>query len=356
MKRKVILFLALVVIIFHGCTNDETDKDFFLDKKIKSEASPVKIDTIGFFEDLIYARQFFVYQDTILIVQNRKYEDVYFVEFYDLKRQQLLRRFFRLGNGPYEMLSGYITINGDVLTVNDYIKNQVAFVNIDSVLQNPLYSVPVIRHYYNTPTAVRYREGELLLENPYCFQSKELGIDQKAPRFIIAIDKMPYLETKSYQYYTRNVATDGKIITDYEKNRILYVSMSIPRLEIYDNDLTLIKLVHGPDKLPATYKIDEDNSVSFYQAIPFTYMNFCTSTNFVYLMYIGDYLIPKKNHMEDLPVWIFKFDWDGNFLDSYSIGRYITSISLSADGQSIYATAINEEKNPFLIQIKFNEN
>jgi hypothetical protein len=353
MVEKVILFLIFVVCILPGCKDNRAENDFFLDEKIKLEAKPVKIDTIGFFDDLISAEQFFVYQDTILIVQNRKYEDVYFLEFYDLKRRQLLHQLFRLGNGPYEMLSAIVKMDGSRLTVNDFIRNQVAFVDIDSVLYDPFYLAPVVRHYYNSPTAVRYKEEQLLMENPNCFQCKELGVDQKAPRFIIAVDNQPYLETPKYRYYTRNVAVDGEIITNYPKDRIIYANDNHPKLEIYNNDLRLIKQIQGPDKLPAKYII-ENNAITFYKYIPYAYMDFSASGDFVYLTYIGNNLT-SQIHMEDLPVWIFKFDWDGNFIESYSVGRYITTISLSTDGKSIYATAISEEKKPFLIKITLHE-
>ena len=331
MKKKIYLLILFAVYIFYGCWNNKaTDKDFFLDKTIKSEAKQVMIDTVGYFEDLIYAQDFWVYQDSILIVCNKKYADVYFVEFYDLRRQQLLRQLFRLGNGPYELLSAIVTMDGNVLTVNDYVKDQVAFVNIDSVLQNPLYVAPVIRHAYSSPTAVRYKEGQLLLENPYCFKSKELGIDHKASRFVVITDNEPYIESKQYEYTTRNVAVNGKIITDYQKDRIIYADGNKPLLEIYNNELELIKQIHGPDKMLIKYRINEDNSICFNKIIPFVYMNFCTSADFVYLIYLGDFLVPF-GQMEDLPAWIFQFDWDGNLIESYSVGRYINSISLSAE-------------------------
>jgi hypothetical protein len=66
---------------------------------------------------------------------------------------------------------------------------------------------------------------------------------------------------------------------------------------------------------------------------------------------MGDYCDRTKNkNMEDYPSWVFKFDWDGNFTDSYYLGQYVSTISLSADGKSFYATAISQEKNPFLIK------
>jgi len=349
-----IIFLTLICIVC-GCSRKQADNIVALDLKIKSEAKSVKIDTVGFFENLIYARRFFVYQDSVLIVQNRKH-DGYFVEIYNLKDEQLLSEFFRLGNGPVEMLSANATLQDNILTVNDYEKNQVAFLNIDSVLHNSQYSTKIIRHYCNAPTVVRYTSDSLLFENPNCFKNKELRIDQKAPRFITTSEKVPYVENISYTYYTRNVATDGNIIQNFTKDRIIYAAFHEPNIEIYTKNLTLIKQIKGPDKLPIQYVIEEANTVTFHKKIPYTYMNFSANADFVYLTYIGDFLVPSQHQkMEDLHSWIFKFDWDGNFIESYNSARYLASISLSKDGKSLYATAINEEGNPYLIKISLNE-
>jgi hypothetical protein len=125
-------------------------------------------------------------------------------------------------------------------------------------------------------------------------------------------------------------------------------------MEIYDNGLTLLKQIFGPDKLPAKYSIIGDeyvsNEIIFHEYIPYAYLEFCTDANYFYTTYMGDNLTNGKK-MEDYPLWIFKFDWDGNLTDSYYVGRYVSSISLSSDGNSFYATAISKEGNPFLIKL-----
>ncbi|MDR1343594.1 MAG: TolB-like 6-bladed beta-propeller domain-containing protein [Prevotellaceae bacterium] len=355
MKYKKILFAAILGSMLYSCTSNKNADDLFLEKSIKSDAKFLQADTIGFFEDLIYARDFHVYQDSILIVRNRKYEDVYFLEFYNLPQGKLLKKMFRLGNGPNEMLSAKIEINGNLLTAVDYVKDQVALVNIDSVLQDSLYQINPNRYYTHSPTVVQYKENQYLVLNPHCFKDRELGIDNKASRFIVTSKKNIYVEKNEYRYYTWNVVANGLIITNYQKNIIAFAPIHRPEIEIYDDDLTLLKHIHGPDKLPPNYRIvnDFDNNEILFKKdyIPYTYLNYCTNEDFFYLTYMGDYLHPSKGeNMEDYPLWVFKFDWNGNFIGSYFLGRYVSSISLSADGKSFYATAISEEKNPFLIK------
>jgi len=326
-----------------------------IDKAIKMTSRTTKIDTVCNFvnDELIYARRFFVYNDSILIVQNNKYSDVFFVEFYKLSDLKPIAKFFRLGNGPNELLSGNVTIQGSLLTVNDFIKKQVAFLNIDSVLNNSNYVPITYSHYCNTPTAVSYKDSLLLLENPHCFDSKDLNINNKAPRFVTTLKGKPYIEDKEYEYFTRNVCTDGSIITHSKYDRILYADFNNTILEVYDYDLNLIRKITGPDKLPIQYTI-HDGGVSFMERIPCAYLNYCCSERFVYVTYFG-VMYSSKHSLEEFPAYLFKFDWDGNLIETYSVGRYINTISLSLDGRSIYATALNNDNNPFLIKIHLDE-
>ena len=55
----------------------------------------------------------------------------------------------------------------------------------------------------------------------------------------------------------------------------------------------------------------------------------------MYLTYIGE-LATAVRHSDDFDTDILKFDWDGNFIESYSIGHSVTSMSLSGDGKSLY--------------------
>jgi hypothetical protein len=356
MQRQIIICITLAFSIW-SCTSNknESQNNFILDKRIKLEAKVLHVDTIGFFDELIYARDFRVYQDSILVVRNHRYSDVYFLEFYNLNQKKSLRQMYRLGNGPDELLSANIYINQSTLTAVDYVKDYIAFPNIDSLLYNADYNKVPIKFYPHSPVVVQYKkENQMLVENPYCFKDEESGIDNHAPRFIIYNENSVYVEKNKYKYYTWNVATNGRIITNYQKNRIVYANTNLSVIEIYDADLCLLKQIKGPDNLIPEYKIVSDeyvfNEVLFRDHIPYTYLDFCVSDDFFCLTYLGDYFVDKKK-ITDYPLWIFKFDWDGNFMESYSIGRYVSCISLSADGKSFYASAVSEEETPFLIKL-----
>ncbi len=349
MKKYVYSFIIGVVgCLICSCKHNKND-DFSLQENIKTNAKHVKIDTIAI-PELIYAELFLVYHDSVLIVLNKKHENGFFIEFYDLSHNKLINKFYRLGNGPNEILSAFVALNGNLLTINDYVKGQVAFLNLDSVLVNPSYISLPIRHFTSSPTVSQYyKANQLIIENTNCFEDDELGINNNAPRFIVTNKGSDYVEKSNFKYSTRNVASDGDIITNYALNKIIYTYMHKPIIEIYDNNLKGIKRILGPDKMLTQYRI-VDNEIIFNRRIPYTYLDFCINKDYFFVTYMGDFLVGGKN-MEDYPLWIFKFDWNGNFVDSYNMGQYISSISISNDGKSFFGTGINIEKNPILLKL-----
>lgn len=346
------------MLLAGGCAQPNK-RDFptdVLDAEILKTAGCLPVDTIGCMEELIYARDFRVYRDSILIVLNRKHTDGYFVELRNLYTKKKIAELYRLGDGPEEMLSAKVNIHGDMLLVNDYVKGQVATVHLDSLLGSPSYKALPVRHQVaGCSTAVPYEDG-FLLENPYCFSDDDLGVNQEAPRFIVTDGKAPYKEKKRYKYYTRNVAVDGCIITNYSRDRVVYASMGQSVLEIYDKNLNLRQVITGPVDLKAKYRIggefDEPNEICYNGYIPYAYMDYCMDEDGFYLSYIGDYLTAEKK-MKDLPGWLLKFDWDGKLTGCFKIGSYVQSVSKC--GNTLYMTVLNEESAPVLLKMDEDE-
>ena len=85
------------------------------------------------------------------------------------------------------------------------------------------------------------------------------------------------------------------------------------------------------------YLIEDNGDVVFLNTIPAAYTSFCYDESCFYVSYNGALLSYKNNFDRSLlKTWIMKFDWDGNFIDSYYIDYYIESMSLSKDSRYIY--------------------
>lgn len=359
MKKIGLLYITLFALLVEGCvriTKEEVPV-LVLDKSLLQTAKTLCVDTIGIFDEFIYAQRFRVYRDSILIVQNKRHTDGYFVEFCNLHTNKKIAALYKLGNGPEEMLSAWVEMNGDTLYVNDFIKGQLAIVNLDSLLKDSTYKALPVRHLVSGGllTSVPYNDG-FLLENPNHFVDEDLGINQNAPRFIVTDGKTPYVEKRRYEYYTRNVAVDGCIITNYSKDRIVYAYMGKSVLEIYNRNLNLRQVVKGPVDLKAKYTIGGDycepNEIHYNGSVPYAYLNYYADNDFIYLSYAGDYML-RGMGMKDLPGWIFKFNWDGALIGCYQVGSNVRAISKC--GNVLYVTVLNKEDVPILLKMYEDE-
>lgn len=351
---KTYIYCFSVLLFCFACAPKTNTKDLIEELPTKQI---LKVDTIGTFEDeFLFAKEFLVYNDSVLIVLNKAYQGINFIECYDLVNKKHIRKLFRYGNGPNEMLSARVHLNNNNLYVNDYIKAQIAIINIDSLIISEDYDVKILEHKaYGLPTAV-ICNNKFILENPYYFNDEKLKINQGKSRFISTNGNKPYEYSISYPYNTRNVSVDGCIITNDNRKRIIYASMHNPDLELYDYNLNVIKVFNRLPELEAEYLIngiDESNEkeIIFRKNIPYAYLDYTTDNEYVYLVYMGS-LLRENTAMKDYPNWILKFDWDCNLLEKYYINAYILSVSKSTKNDTFYITILNEEENPLLLKLQ----
>lgn len=133
--------------------------------------------------------------------------------------------------------------------------------------------------------------------------------------------------------------TYSQIILSYINDAVVYISSNEALIELYDTKLRLLKKITGPPMPHETlYYVTGNGAVSFLNGVPYTFMEFCHDNHNFYLAYNGDFLTSENNYdASTFNTYILKFDWDGNFIDSYYIDHYVKSMSLSNDGRYIYA-------------------
>ena len=82
-----ILYL-LCILLLSGCMHVKKENAVpttVWESQILSTAPNYRMDTIETANDFIYAKQFLVYADSVLVVANKKHIDGYFIELYHLK-------------------------------------------------------------------------------------------------------------------------------------------------------------------------------------------------------------------------------------------------------------------------------
>lgn len=358
MKNKIIYIFFLCC--FFSCTTDIQLPVSYIGDDVLSHSSQCEVKVMDV-NDSIYSgsNDFFVYNDSILIITKKNPTDGYFIEVRRLENKEILAQFFHKGNGHSELLSANVDMNKNILFVNDYVKSKFSFINIDSVITNKDYQC-ILRSKKMTlsPTVVPYYNN-YLIENPYCYCDSNInvyqGIEQGVPRFYVIEDGKENDEKDDYEFNPRSVAVDGRIACDLKNKNLVYAHFGRSIVEFYDSTLTLKKMLKGPKNMNVTYGSYDNNGnkqkqIIYKSRVPYSYLGYCCDDNYVYLMYIGDFFV-NDSDIQKMTTYILKFDWDGNFQKSYHIGAYLSSISKGKEMDTFYATTINQNGERILIKI-----
>lgn len=358
MKTKLYCLIALIMAC--GCTDDKFVNVNYITDETLGRSREFVIDTLNV-NDSIYvgSRDFLVYKDSFLVVLNGEPQDGCYLEVRRLDSGDLLRHFFRKGNGPGELLSANVDLNNHHLFVNDYVRSQFSVINLDSAILNGEYHCSLLKNEITmSPTVVPYKDT-YIIENPYCYCDSDAhiyqGIEQGVPRFIILGEGREENQFDKYEYDTRNVAVDGRIICDMENKNYVYAHFGKSEVEFYDSTLTLTNMVKGPRIMKTQYSVysidgNDQKNVIYNNRIPYCYLGYCCDDSDVYLLYIGDYLT-NESDINKMTTYILKFDWKGHFKASYHVGMYLTSISKGRDTDTFYATAIDSKGQRMLIKL-----
>lgn len=335
MRFSHICSIMTVVILLVSCSEQDTNNISVqtLDNTVKDTTNTLTPEDVNF-NIPITAQMIYICEDSIAVVCNKK--STWFLELYNLNDNRLIKRFLRHGNGPGEMLEVNFYFGKDTITVEDFQKDKIAVIPIHDAVYNDSYNPELRTHsvqsQYKLPS-----KGKLIALNPYCFINKEYGINNDGPRFIITDSNYVYEESSRYKYDTYNVTYSAFFIS-YTNDRIVFVNYRDPMLEIYDLHFNLLKKILGPEMSGTQkYQIEDDGEVVYVNTIPAAYSSFCYDERYFYVSYNGSFLSYKNDFDSSLlKTWIMKFDWDGNFIDSYYIDYNIESMSLSKDSRHIY--------------------
>ncbi|MFI3263025.1 MAG: hypothetical protein R3Y26_08970 [Rikenellaceae bacterium] len=348
MHINIFCFFSFVAMIYsfvscHSACQTEWLQTVVIEKAldpIKLKAEVVK-ESQFFFN----AKNFSMCNDSVMVVLNKPSGKNSFVVFHNIKRDESIAEFIRLGRANNEMLNCSAHIKDNLLLVKDFVKNNLAIINIDSVLvYGSDYEVNDFIKFGNTIGSgfvTQYDSNRLIMLNPYCFTNKDMRIDNKQPRFIVLEnDITPPLEYNDELYFTFNV-TQGPIITNKNKNRVIYASSSLSEIEIYDFDLDPVKKIFGPIELTPTYRVSDGKDISFDKIVPYSYMSSYYNEDYFYLTYVGEYF-HRNDKLENFDSYILKFDWDGNLVETYHSPEYIYSLYWSEINNSFYGRGFND--------------
>ncbi|MGP1436298.1 MAG: BF3164 family lipoprotein [Phocaeicola sp.] len=354
MKNFIHFCLLLICLALVCCTPSIEKRNVInIGQEVITSAKVLKEEPLAFIDSLKDAKLCYVYKDSILIVLNKGLDSEHLVDFYNLNSGQSIAKLYHLGNGADGLLSTEAIVNRNLLILNDSIMSQVAALNIDSILNNSKYIVHPIQYSKIGVRKAAPFYDNMLVENPDYFHNKDMRINQGESRFLIMKPGDNYTMDRSYKYYVKNLSINGQILVNEDKARVIYGQLYDSQLEIYNSELQLIRSVVGPVNIAPKYNFKGDEGfyrIIFKFPIPYAYLN-CTADNeYIYMVYTGA-KVKEGMTVNDLPNWILKFDWDGNYISSYKINRSIQSLTKSVQDESAFYATILTNGRPELVKL-----
>ncbi len=339
MKDKLYIFFLGLSFFLCACNGTPTVVNM-LDESVLSEAKHLKLDTIDLKGiDIPLAYQFYVYKDSILIVQNRSRDGQSLIELYDLGSKKLINKLLRFGRGHNEVLKCTSFVADGKLIVYDFQLNNLFNINIDSVLSNKQY-IPKAENVSGGIASPTYLDNQPIMDNLCVFDDDNLNIHQKGRRLIFCKDNKVN-QGQNYKFNTLNVNSGSLVIASPDHKKVMYASGHFPVMELYDNNLELLKAISGPNEFAVKYYIDDDNNeLIFDGSIPYTYGNYYCTSQEVGLLYYGTLVDVAKDELVNHNGWLLVFDWMGNLKKNYVLGVHVRTISNSTKWANTYYCCI----------------
>jgi hypothetical protein len=353
---SLIMSLILATII-SSCSEKKIDNIgvVTLDENVLTNSILLKEDSVWYPADSIYASKFYVYADSILIMENKQAAGN-FINIYNIRNQQLIAKLLPFGEGPEELLYAQIQYDGSVVRVVDYIKRTLYNINIEKLLNDKNYkpeSLQLSQNYIITSSPVSYGDS-IIYVNPFHYVNLQANIDQQPPRLIASTrEKIEPKMSMDFDYMTVNVG-QGYLGANKFLGSIFFASNEISTIEFYSPNLRLIKKIVGPISLPeaklSISEVDGKHDVCYKGMLqPEAYRGFTSSSDLIFFLYTGE-MVPIDKQ-KDFKSYILCFDWKGNFQKSYTPSSRIYALSISATSGTFYATIMNEEGNPKLVKL-----
>lgn len=342
--NKLLYILLVCLVSLQSCAKKE-NQTFVLNPSIKNNATAIYGDTIEY-NTLVMAEEYYIMDDTVLLVFNDTRHSDFFFEFYNLNSGELIKRFLNRGNGHRELVDVIAYYNDGFLFVNGFMNKTFVTVDCRRLLNDSLYEPTFAEYSVYSQNLIPVDDNLFIYENAYCFSEPSINVTQDAPRLLFSNDEA---DGNRYKYDTFNV-TGGIIMRNKNLDRVIYASKRFPYIEIYNSKLELIRRISGPDELDVKYFINEkNNEIIFKGVIPNTFVRSTYNADHLYFVYKGK-LSNDLDH--DTDTWIFKFDWEGRILDSYFYNGSIECLSVSNKEDFLYVTTYDSLGIPALVKLR----
>ena len=151
-------------------------------------------------------------------------------------------------------------------------------------------------------------------------------------------------------------AFSGRIINRDDGERIVIPNEDTDRIEIYDGQGNIIRLIKGPDYFnPDVVDVSKGNMIGYLpgEKSRTAYAFPVAKKSGFWAIYYGLSHKELEGRSEDSPTTILSFDWDGNPLDKYIIPADVRFFDVDESRGLLYGMMMTEEGEQKIIKAKY---
>lgn len=354
-------FIFGIIVLTCSCSKSysPSSEEVVLDPAILNTALELNVEKETTLSNLGGVEAAYVYEDSIIITHNRGRQEEGFIKVFD-KNFNLIKELFREGNGKDELISALVSWNGSSLIVNDFLKGQIANVDLDKLLSDKQY-IPSIITYQDKLvfTVCVDDDSTLVMANPFYFHDEKTGIQQGDRRLIRTTPDKSEIASVKYPFNTFNVSGQGFLIPSPSRDTYLYASRSESAVEVYNKDLSLQKTIYGPKTIAADYRTEpvpqNDTQEVLYQNQHLeAYTSCCSDSEHAYFLYYGNLFTPGEEEAGS-ETYILQYDWDGSLSNCYVTKLMLRTISKGRGEHVFYGSLLDDEGEVHLVKLNTGE-
>lgn len=352
--KKVLTVLLVIFVVVSSCTQPKESFDRVV---FSREVFGTHINLDNPYEividSLLNPVNFIVMNDSVLVVGNQDNCE-YLLEIYSLNTRQPLARLVTKGSGPNEMSACAVNIHSNASTefyLQDINTQLYYTVNLDSILKNNrlqlLSKFKYSSEVLSTADVCLLDNNHYIGYNMWYLDSEEYGNHISSPLHVYIKNEESKKGINDFEYFVASV-NGAHFFKNPSTNDIWAADMHSDVIRIYNDSLAQIRILEGPDHFKPQYTRKQSNApinfVTFANDLDYrTYSDYFVTDKYIYLVYEGN----KHNDLKELmPVEIFKFDFDGNFICDYKLDRYVYSISIDKSEKFLYCASRKSVMEP----------
>ena len=342
--------LILVFVMSFSCAENPQGKDFkdYFSRtdvvEVSGKEIPLKV--IGNPLSFMFNMSFF---DSLILV-NEFPDREYTYKLIDL-REKSVRPFGKKGEGPNELLSDGFSFSFDH-------ENELLFLS-DNI------------HYYVFDIE-DVKNGNQKPKDMFTIDQQEkrfMGNTVHVDGFIVGsmyhkrfgaynIENESFLDREEYEGGPSMALANQAFYTNHPtEKKAVYCMSKVPEfgiLEIQESEINVNKLSWGLTNLSVQHGTGS-MAVMVNENEKFEFMSVAASTDYIFILYSGE--IPADRSREArveaaLTNTIYVLDWKGKPLKRYKTDRYLRSIAIDGNTNTLYGSTY--EENPGLISYKLN--